>query len=64
MLAHVSVRARNLKVPFAVCFNEKTSDEIFKLMGKNVDVKIQNQEFIFNISKGNKKGNQTGCLSC
>ena len=59
VLAHVSVRARNLNVPFAVCFNEKTSDEIFKLMGKNVDVKIQNQEFIFNISKGNKKEKKT-----
>ena len=55
VLAHVSVRARNLNVPFAVCFNEKKSDEIMKLLGKNTEVKIQNQEFVFNASKGVKK---------
>ena len=55
VLAHVSVRARNLNVPFAVCFNEKISDEVLKLLGQNVDVKIQNQEFIFATSKGVKK---------
>ena len=55
VLAHVSVRARNLNVPFAVCFNEKISDEVLKLLGQNVDVKIQNQEFIFAPSKGVKK---------
>ena len=55
VLAHVSVRARNLNVPFAVCFNEKKSDEILQLLGKNVEVKIKNQEFIFGISKGSKK---------
>ena len=55
VLAHVSVRARNLNVPFAVCFNEKTSDEIFKLLDKNVEIKIKNQEFIFDINKGGQK---------
>ena len=55
VLAHVSVRARNLNVPFAVCFNEKISDEVLKLLGQNLDVKIQNQEFIFTPSKGVKK---------
>ena len=55
VLAHVSVRARNLNVPFAVCFNEKMSDEVLKLLGQNLDVKIQNQEFIFTPSKGVKK---------
>jgi len=55
VLAHVSVRARNLNVPFAVCFNEKISDDILKLLGQNLDVKIQNQEFIFTPSKGIKK---------
>ena len=59
VLAHVSVRARNLNVPFAVCFNEKTSDEIFKLLDKNVEVKIKNQEFIFDINKGGQKGKKT-----
>ena len=55
VLAHVSVRARNLNVPFAVCFNESKSEEILKLLGKNVEVKIQNQEFSFNVSKGGTK---------
>ena len=55
VLAHVSVRARNLNVPFAVCFNEKISEQILKLLGQNLDVKIQNQEFIFTPSKGVKK---------
>ena len=55
VLAHVSVRARNLNVPFAVCFNEKISDQIMKLLGQNLDVKIQNQEFSFTPSKGGKK---------
>ena len=55
VLAHVSVRARNLNVPFAVCFNEKKSDEILKLLEQNLEVKIQNQEFIFTPSKGTQK---------
>jgi alpha-glucan,water dikinase len=55
VLAHVSVRARNLNVPLAVCFNEKISDEVLKLLGQNLDVKIQNQEFIFTPNKGVKK---------
>ena len=55
VLAHVSVRARNLNVPFAVCFNEKISDEIMQLLGKNIEVKMKNQEFIFGISKGINK---------
>ena len=49
VLAHVSVRARNENALFAVCFNEKKSDEIIKLLEKNIEVKVENQEFIFNI---------------
>ena len=57
VLAHVSVRARNLNVPFAVCFNEKTSNELLRLLWQNVEVSINNQEFMFNksiIDKNNK----------
>ena len=50
VLAHVSVRARNLNVPFAVCFNEKTSNELLRLLWQNVEVNINNQEFMFNKS--------------
>ena len=47
VLAHVSVRARNLNVPFAVCFNEDKSNEILRLLWQNVEVNINNQEFVF-----------------
>ena len=47
VLAHVSVRARNLNVPFAVCFNENKSNEILRLLWQNVEVNINNQELVF-----------------
>ena len=47
VLAHVSVRARNLNVPFSVCFNENKSNEILRLLWQNVEVNINNQEFVF-----------------
>ena len=55
VLAHVSVRARNLNVPFAVCFNEQKADKILTLLNKNVDVELKNQEIIFNVSKTTTK---------
>ena len=47
ILAHVSVRARNLNVPFSVCFNENKSKEIMKLLNKNVEVVLNNQNVEF-----------------
>ena len=44
ILAHVSVRARNLDVPFAVCFNEQKANDIMKLIDKNSEVNLENQE--------------------
>ena len=61
ILSHVSVRARNLNIPFIVCFNEDISNTIFKLVGNYVNVKIINQnceviktEHIENIENDNK----------
>ena len=51
VLAHVSVRARNLNVPFAVCFSEKIANDIIKLLWQNVNLNINNQEFIFTKNK-------------
>ena len=47
ILAHVSVRARNLNVPFAVCFNEDKANNILKLLNKKVEVNLENQEVLF-----------------
>jgi alpha-glucan,water dikinase len=47
ILAHVSVRARNLDVPFAVCFNEQRANDMLKLINKNGEVNFENQEVIF-----------------
>ena len=64
ILSHVSVRARNLNIPFIVCFNEDISTAIFKLVGNYVDVKIINQnceitkiEHIENIKIDNENKN-------
>ena len=61
ILSHVSVRARNLNIPFIVCFNEDISNTIYKLVGNYVNVKIINQnceviktEHIENIENDNK----------
>jgi alpha-glucan,water dikinase len=61
ILSHVSVRARNLNIPFIVCFNEDISNTICKLVGNYVNVKIINQnceviktEHIENIENDNK----------
>ena len=40
ILAHVSVRARNLKILFCVCFNENESNEFLKLCNSNVNISI------------------------
>jgi hypothetical protein len=53
ILAHVSVRARNLNVPFAVCFNENKANEMLKLINNQTIVKLQNQEVI--LEKTEKK---------
>ena len=55
VLAHVSVRARNLNVPFAVCFDEKKTNDILRLLWQNVEIDINNQELIFtkNIKENN-----------
>ena len=47
VLAHVSVRARNLNVPFGVCFSENKTNEIIKLLWQNVELNINNQDFVF-----------------
>ena len=44
ILAHVSVRARNLDVPFAVCFNENKANDFLKLIDKKAQVNFENQE--------------------
>ena len=54
VLAHVSVRARNLNVPFAVCFNENISNEMLRLLWQNVEVNINNQEFVLSKNIINK----------
>ena len=46
ILAHVSVRARNLNVPFVVCFNEEKANNIMKLLNKKVEVNLENQEVL------------------
>ena len=43
ILAHVSVRARNLNVPFSVCFNEGTANEMLKNVGSSVEVTLKDQ---------------------
>ena len=55
ILAHVSVRARNLNVPFAVCFNEGKANDIMKMLNKKVEVNLRNQEVIFSEYKGGFK---------
>jgi formyltetrahydrofolate synthetase len=57
VLAHVSVRARNLNIPFVVCFNESKADNILKNIEKNIEVKLENQEVITSESENKgKKG--------
>jgi len=44
ILAHVSVRARNLGVPFLVCFDDQISQGLItSLMDKKVSIKFRNQ---------------------
>jgi alpha-glucan,water dikinase len=43
ILAHVSVRARNLGVPFMVCFDDTIAENLKKLVGQNIKMKINNQ---------------------
>ena len=52
ILAHVSVRARNLNVPFAVCFNEGKANDILKLLNKKVEVNLENQEVLIKETSG------------
>ena len=57
VLAHVSVRARNLNIPFVVCFNENKADVILNRINKNIEVKLENQEvFISESENKSKKG--------
>ena len=52
VLAHVSVRARNLNVPFVVCFSEDKANNILKYINQSVDVTLENQEVKVNESHG------------
>ena len=45
VLSHVSVRARNLNVPFSVCFNHETNENNLKLVNNYVNLKILNDKF-------------------
>ena len=56
ILAHVSVRARNLNVPFAVCFNEDKANNIMKLLNKKVEVNLENQEVLIKETTWSDKG--------
>lgn len=47
VLAHVSVRARNLKVMLVVLFNEQTCTELRKLMGKHLILNIEGSSIKF-----------------
>ena len=47
ILSHVSVRARNLNILFAVCFNEEKTNNLMELLNKKVEINIQNQELFF-----------------
>lgn len=47
VLAHVSVRARNLKVMFTVCFDEEKIKELVRLAGKHVFMTIENHSVRF-----------------
>ena len=57
ILAHVSVRARNLNVPFAVCFNEGKANNILKLLNKKVAVNLENQEVVIKETTSSDTGN-------
>lgn len=59
ILAHVSVRARNLNVPFAVCFNENKANEILKLLNSKVEVKL-NAQNIEIVRAAGGVGNESG----
>ena len=67
VLAHISVRTRNLNIPFIVCFNENKADYILKYLEKNVEMKLENQEIITslsdNIGNKNKKNSEDNKLS-
>ena len=52
ILAHVSVRARNLGVPFLVCFNEEKANNILKLVNKSVNVSLMNNDVLILENKG------------
>jgi alpha-glucan, water dikinase len=47
VLAHVSVRARNLKVMFTVCFDEQIVQEMTELVGQHVFFAIDNDKVRF-----------------
>jgi alpha-glucan,water dikinase len=46
MLSHVSVRARNLGVPFIVCFEDNLSNDLIQLENKDICIKISNSSNI------------------
>ena len=41
VLAHVSVRARNLKVLLAVNFNDNTCNDLLKKVGKHLQLSVE-----------------------
>ena len=46
ILAHVSVRARNLGVLFSVCFDDKVCAELVAQKGKWIDLKVLKQDLL------------------
>ena len=57
ILSHVSVRARNLNILFAVCFNEEKTKNLLELLNKKVEINIQNQEVFFQEGFWNSENN-------
>ena len=49
LLAHVSVRARNLKVLFTTCFDDNIKDQLKQLNEKYIKLNIVNTDINFNI---------------
>lgn len=49
VLAHVSVRARNLNVLLSVLFDDEKCDELSSLEGKHLKMEVQGQNVNFKI---------------
>ncbi len=60
VLAHVSVRARNLKVMFAVLFDEAKVKELLALNDKHITLSIENQKVKYAEANPNLPQNRKG----